>query len=59
MVRKRSPLGHYYHVPPYTEEEELEFYRRTAGVVSFTRRAPAIARPKQELSENGDGGSDG
>lgn len=30
MVRKLSPLGHYYHEPPYTEDEILEHARRTA-----------------------------
>ena len=49
MVRKLSPLGHYYHEPPYTEEEEREFYRRTSGVVAFTRRAPAASpAPKRQ-----------
>jgi hypothetical protein len=46
MVRKLSPLGHYYHVPPYTDEENAEFMRRAAQppVAFAIRPAPAAAR---------------
>lgn len=47
MVRKLSPLGHYYHEPPYTDEENAEFMRRAARppVAFAIRRAPAAAPP--------------
>lgn len=44
MVRRRDEKGGYYHEPPYTPEEEAEFYRRMgSGLASFTRpaRSPA------------------
>lgn len=41
MVIAYTNTGGIFHEPPYTEEEEREFYRRTSGVVAFTRRAPA------------------
>lgn len=51
MVRKLSPRGHYYHEPPYTEEENAEFMRRAsrAPVAFTTPRAPARlpSRPPQ------------
>jgi hypothetical protein len=59
MVKRYTKTGGIFHEPPYTEEEQLEMYRRMSGVVSFTRRAPAAASPKRAPSENGDGGSDG
>lgn len=31
MVRKMAENGTYYHEPPYTEEEDLDFYRRVAN----------------------------
>ena len=31
MVRKMTDNGGEYHEPPYTEEEEAEFYRRFGG----------------------------
>ncbi len=31
MVRKMVENGSYYHEPPYSEEEELEIYRRIAA----------------------------
>jgi len=31
MVRKRAENGTYYHEPPYTWEEDQDFYRRVAG----------------------------
>lgn len=46
MVRKISDKGGVYHEPPYTEEEELELYRRMdAG--PFARIIPAPASTPQ------------
>jgi hypothetical protein len=42
MVRKRAENGTFYHEPPYTAEEEHEFYRRTAG------GPVTVVRPKAE-----------
>jgi hypothetical protein len=51
MVRIRAENGSYFHEPPYTEEEEFDFYRRVAGgplrVLHGTakeRIAPAMQR---------------
>jgi hypothetical protein len=36
MVFRRSEGGGGWHEPPYTEEEEMEFCRRTGGAKSLT-----------------------
>jgi hypothetical protein len=42
MVRKRTKFGGYYHEPPYTPEEDAEFYRRFGGgPIAFTRPGPS------------------
>ncbi|MFZ4605741.1 MAG: hypothetical protein ACOYM5_05740 [Caulobacter sp.] len=51
MVKHYTNTGGVFHGPPYTEEEEREFYRRTSGVVAFTRRAPAAASPEPTLQD--------
>lgn len=47
MVKKVTPNGNVYHMPPYTKAEELEFYRRVSGIVGVMRpveaRNPAAA----------------
>jgi hypothetical protein len=49
MVRKVSKFGGIYHEPPYTEEEERDFYRRFGRrVVAFIRDAPAPAKARSE-----------
>jgi hypothetical protein len=51
MVRVRADNGLYFHEPPYTEEEEAEFYRRTGnGPVAILRPAPPkpSAAPKRK-----------
>lgn len=37
MVKKYDKYGNAFHAPPYTEEEQMEMYRRMDGVVAFTR----------------------
>lgn len=55
MVRKLSPRGHYYHEPPYTEEEQRELYGQMSGVRAFTRpqaaESPPQRRPDQPSPE--------
>jgi hypothetical protein len=53
MVRKRAENGGYYHEPPYTEEEEFEFYRRVAGGNRplTILRAPAGTPSPQKMSD--------
>jgi hypothetical protein len=52
MVRKRAENSSYYHEPPYTEEEELDFYRRIANgpftILHGTPRPPAEKPPPQK-----------
>lgn len=40
MVRKKDELGGFYHEPPYTPEEERDFYRRVAGGPKTVLHAP-------------------
>lgn len=40
MVKKYDKYGNAFHAPPYTEEEQMEMYRRMDGVVAFTRPDP-------------------
>jgi hypothetical protein len=57
MVRKVAKNGAVYHEPPYTWQEEMEFYRRVGGATSLTilhgtppaavEPAPAAAAPAQ------------
>ena len=49
MVKKYDNWGNAYHEPPYTRAEQDEFYRRTGGVVSFTRPSSA-QKPEQPES---------
>ncbi len=52
MVLKYSDRGFPYHEPPYTLEEEREFYRRTASVKKLTRPEPRDRdRPKDLKSK--------
>jgi hypothetical protein len=37
MVKNYDKYGNAFHEPPYTEEEQMEMYRRMNSVVSFTR----------------------
>lgn len=47
MVRVRTETGGYFHEPPYTEDEELELYRRmTEGPFTVLHR-PAPASTQQ------------
>jgi hypothetical protein len=46
MVRKLCDDGvSYYHEPPYTEEEEMDLYRRTGSVVSILHCPKTAAVP--------------
>jgi hypothetical protein len=55
MVLKYDDFGAPYHEPPYTDEEDFEFWRRMGGVSSFPsanhRRAAAQSpqEPEQKL----------
>ncbi len=50
MVRRAGKDGLVHHEPPYTKEEEEEFYRRVdAGPVTFTR--PAAPPAKQGVAQ--------
>jgi hypothetical protein len=40
MVKKYDKHGNAYHEPPYTEEEQMEMYRRMDRFVAFTRPDP-------------------
>ena len=41
MVRKKTKTGAEYHEPPYTPEEDADFYRRVGGgPLAFTRPGP-------------------
>jgi hypothetical protein len=53
MVRRKTNAGNYYYEPPYTPEEDADFYRRFGGgPIAFTRLDPsspaAPARPPRE-----------
>jgi hypothetical protein len=38
MVRRKTNAGNYYYEPPYTPEEDADFYRRFGGgPIAFTR----------------------
>jgi hypothetical protein len=54
MVRRMDKLGGFYHEPPYTKEEEMEFYRRIGGgpktVVHRPASAPKTVKPKSPKS---------
>jgi hypothetical protein len=45
MVRKISDKGGVYHEPPYTEEEEADFYRRVGGGLVGILHAPKRGAP--------------
>jgi hypothetical protein len=47
MVRKRAENGTYYHEPPYTEEEEMEIYRRMDGPITILHAPTNPVRPSQ------------
>jgi hypothetical protein len=54
MVRKMAENGSYYHEPPYTEEEELEIYRRmNAGPFKVLRADSKTDRKKTDGEEKG------
>ena len=36
MVKKINDKGGVYHEPPYTWEEEMDFYQRVGGATSLT-----------------------
>jgi hypothetical protein len=53
MVFRRDDKGGGWHEPPYTKEEEREFYRRynagmASGKATIYRRAPAIVGEQEE-----------
>ena len=50
MVRKTAENGTFYHEPPYTEEEDLDFYRRVSSgpVKIFHGPAPATGSQPQK-----------
>jgi len=51
MVRKLCDDGvSYYHEPPYTEEEEMEFYRRVGGGPVSILHAPKHEAPTSPKS---------
>jgi hypothetical protein len=48
MVMRKTPSGDIYHEPPYTAEEDAEFYRRiSGGPVTIVRGTHAAAPPVQ------------
>lgn len=52
MIRKVNDQGFVYHEPPYTPDEEADFYRRVGkGPLAFTR--PGFADPKDRQAEQG------
>jgi hypothetical protein len=52
MVRRKTKTGAEYHEPPYTPEEDAEFYRRFGGgPIAFTRPGPA--RPAEPARSPG------
>ena len=54
MVRKTAENGLFYHEPPYTEEEELDFYARiNHGPFTFLHgRPPSAERSKLLLHKS-------
>jgi hypothetical protein len=48
MVRKRTDNGGWYEEPPYTEEEEMDFYRRVGGGPVSILHAPKQPKPKDD-----------
>jgi hypothetical protein len=51
MVRKRAENGSFYHEPPYTEEEELDLYRRMASGPKIARQSRPPSAPEQISSK--------
>jgi hypothetical protein len=52
MVRRRTEKGGFYDEPPYTPDEEAEFYRRFGGgPVTFTRPSSTVAQPQEPQRE--------
>lgn len=52
-MRKRAENGSYYHEPPYTEEEELDFYKRICSgplTILHGARPPAEKQPQPQKS---------
>jgi hypothetical protein len=48
MVTRYTKKGNAYREPPYTAEEEAEFYRRmSGGPVTVVKPALAAARPRK------------
>ena len=51
MVRVKADDGGYYHEPPYTPEEERDFYKAVSGgPVTVIRRLPKTEKPKPQKS---------
>ena len=51
MVRKMAENGTYYHEPPYTEEEEMAFYKMADngdGPITILHPQSPPAAPKRE-----------
>ena len=49
MVKKFYPNGDAYHEPPYTWEEDMEYYRRTSGgPITVVKGPPLEQRPKPQ-----------
>jgi hypothetical protein len=49
MARRMDKLGGFYHEPPYTKEEEMDFYRRVGGGPNTVVHRPAPAPETQTL----------
>ena len=48
MVRRRNKKGGFYDEPPFTPEEEAEFYRRLAGTpIAFTRPSSTVVQSQK------------
>jgi hypothetical protein len=54
MVRRVNKDGYGWHEPPYTKEEERDFYRRVGGgpkvVLHAARPVPSEVKPKSPKS---------
>jgi hypothetical protein len=46
MVRVKGGDGGYFHEPPYTEDEESDFYRRVGNGPVTVLHAPKTEKPK-------------
>jgi hypothetical protein len=44
MVRVKGAGGFYFHEPPYTREEEQDFYRRVSKGPTTVVHAPAVKK---------------